>query len=506
MFGALRFNSVTKDVEHVELERADGFEARGYSRTACNECRTRKLKCSGDKDGCQRCRAVSITCIYQPNTDKSLDKFHRQFAQSSTNLTSSSPEKRVEREQDTRPASRQKPRDHTQSSKIPNTGSEGNAPQIQGPSAAPITPVEVSWTLSSLPDASDIDWAFPSGDAQHMMDVDENSSFADNIPRTPTLSSCTSPTYENLPHEVPNIQMNLKEGSQKVSESWDPIISSASVTDSPGKDPWFVPGLSYLDGPQAHGSPADVFAALNMTSRPSTSELPSITKSPNARLSDLPGSYDTGNPCQCVTVMLNILENIGVRGLGGDAQETGARLDDILSSLARGMKVMEQVLVCSRCNACAENGMLLATIAQQLGTTASSVTACLPSEENPCEQHEGTRWRRNRGVSTHGSRSSVSRTVNSNESMVNSSNDGQTSNDSDLLEGAIFFGRYKIHSPDIRLQIMYHALLLHIGQLRDILTRLKDKVVLNSGARKILIHEEIKLGNLWEIFHSKVSY
>ncbi len=46
MFGTFRYNSGTKEVEHVELERADGFEARGYSRTACNECRTRKVNTS----------------------------------------------------------------------------------------------------------------------------------------------------------------------------------------------------------------------------------------------------------------------------------------------------------------------------------------------------------------------------------------------------------------------------------------------------------------------------
>ncbi|KAI1743154.1 hypothetical protein F4680DRAFT_409315 [Xylaria scruposa] len=64
MFGTLRYNSVTKGHEHVELTGPSGVEARGYTSRACQACRLRKLKCSGDADGCERCKTMMLTCTY----------------------------------------------------------------------------------------------------------------------------------------------------------------------------------------------------------------------------------------------------------------------------------------------------------------------------------------------------------------------------------------------------------------------------------------------------------
>lgn len=43
MFGTYRFNHETNEQEHVTLSRADGMEARGYTRTACQWCRAQKV-------------------------------------------------------------------------------------------------------------------------------------------------------------------------------------------------------------------------------------------------------------------------------------------------------------------------------------------------------------------------------------------------------------------------------------------------------------------------------
>lgn len=49
--------------------------------------------------------------------------------------------------------------------------------------------------------------------------------------------------------------------------------------------------------------------------------------------------------------------------------------------------------------------------------------------------------------------------------LDSSNNDDLARSTSNLFEGTIFFGRYKVDSPEIRLQLVYHALLLHISQL-----------------------------------------
>jgi len=47
---------------------ADLSESSGVSKVlnACDECRTRKLKCSGEPTGCLRCRIDALTCKYSP--------------------------------------------------------------------------------------------------------------------------------------------------------------------------------------------------------------------------------------------------------------------------------------------------------------------------------------------------------------------------------------------------------------------------------------------------------
>lgn len=48
-------------------ERRDGFDpasGRTLSVRACNHCRVKKLKCTGNRSGCQRCKDLSRTCSY----------------------------------------------------------------------------------------------------------------------------------------------------------------------------------------------------------------------------------------------------------------------------------------------------------------------------------------------------------------------------------------------------------------------------------------------------------
>lgn len=336
---------------------------------------------------------------------------------------------------------------------------------------------------------------------------------------------------KSIPRQVPSAQLHQTVGSQRGSQPWDSVINLASIIDPPippGKHSWPASGPSHLHASRMHSSPAIAFVAPNMTSVSSTPGLPSFSRSPSARSSEPPRGSDTGSKCQCVTMMLKILENMSVQGLGTDGQDTGAGLDVILSSLARGTNMTEQVLACGQCNACTENGMLLATIEQQLGTTAASVTTCLPSQvEHPYESHGCTRHerRQNRRFSTQegGARSTDVRRRTTTIDTSNNNNDvddhhtatarshpyphprPRTTSDLLLREGTIFFGRYKVDSPEIRLQLVYHALLLHISQLQEILVRIKDRVGSNRGARKLLVNTELEVRKLWDIFHSKVS-
>ena len=581
MFGTLRFNSDTKAVEHVELERADGFEARGYSRTACNECRIRKvnmaccrlasnanqvdisqLKCSGDENGCQRCRAISTTCVYQSNADKSTCRRRRQSTQSSTrSISLSSPDNGLEVEQTTESNSYHQSGDRTHSTDIPDIDVVGGGPrtqtQTQTPCTPPVSPVDLSWALSPLSEAPDLYWDFSSGDFQPMMDIGQSSSTINNMPRASTFSPGTSLNHKSLPqspdvdHEVAGISYVLDASQQsdqilhqldqslisssstvaarmrnssysplsmsrqgkksfprevsrtqlhqavsprRGSQSRGSVINSASTMDPPappGEHSWPTSGPSRM-----HSSPANAFIVPNVASTSSMSGLSLSPGSTSVQSGEPPGSSDAGSACHCVTTMLKILETMGAQGLGTDAKDTGAGFDVMLSSLTRGMNLTEQVLACDQCNACAENGMLLATITQQLSSTAASVTTHLPSQEHPFESQEGTHRGQDRRFSTQGAQLS----------NVRSSNDDYTRMTSDLLEGKIFFGRYRVDSPEIRLRLTYYALLLHVDRLQEILVRIKERVGSNRGAWKLVVNTGLEVGKLRDIFRSKISH
>lgn len=68
MFGTLQFNH-SANAGPTFVERADGaaFSALGNNvlqHTACDQCRQKKLRCTGRKTGCERCKACSTECTY----------------------------------------------------------------------------------------------------------------------------------------------------------------------------------------------------------------------------------------------------------------------------------------------------------------------------------------------------------------------------------------------------------------------------------------------------------
>ncbi|KAF4439088.1 hypothetical protein FACUT_4442 [Fusarium acutatum] len=68
MFGTLQFNH-SANTGPTFVERADGaaFSALGNNvlqHTACDQCRQKKLRCTGRKTGCERCKACSTECTY----------------------------------------------------------------------------------------------------------------------------------------------------------------------------------------------------------------------------------------------------------------------------------------------------------------------------------------------------------------------------------------------------------------------------------------------------------
>ncbi|KAM4060727.1 fungal zn(2)-Cys(6) binuclear cluster domain-containing protein [Hirsutella rhossiliensis] len=63
MFGTWKYDPETDEVQN--LRRAyDPITARSSQHQACNRCHEKKLKCSGDKNGCDRCASSGHVCVY----------------------------------------------------------------------------------------------------------------------------------------------------------------------------------------------------------------------------------------------------------------------------------------------------------------------------------------------------------------------------------------------------------------------------------------------------------
>lgn len=104
-------------------------------------------------------------------------------------------------------------------------------------------------------------------------------------------------------------------------------------------------------------------------------------------------------------------------------------VDMLLMCLGQGTKRCSEVLAYTHCNVCASNALLTATIAQQLCQMANKVAVLL-----------------NRDY------------------------------DRALEEGAIYFGRYRIELPKMRLQLVYNVVRLHLTDLQTLLKTIKERI------------------------------
>ncbi|KAL6855666.1 hypothetical protein J3F83DRAFT_753875 [Trichoderma novae-zelandiae] len=71
MFYTISYKNNSAEEESVSrLASNHTFGEYRQSRLACVECRARKVKCSGDVTGCQRCQGTGITCVFPERTKR----------------------------------------------------------------------------------------------------------------------------------------------------------------------------------------------------------------------------------------------------------------------------------------------------------------------------------------------------------------------------------------------------------------------------------------------------
>ncbi|KAK1243326.1 hypothetical protein MKX07_003954 [Trichoderma sp. CBMAI-0711] len=71
MFYTISYKNTSAEAESVsKLASNHTFGEYRQSRLACVECRARKVKCSGEVTGCQRCQGTGTTCVFPERTKR----------------------------------------------------------------------------------------------------------------------------------------------------------------------------------------------------------------------------------------------------------------------------------------------------------------------------------------------------------------------------------------------------------------------------------------------------
>ncbi|KAM5434829.1 hypothetical protein McanMca71_002382 [Microsporum canis] len=443
MFGTIRYDKDTNSREHVELQRASGFEARGYTPVACDRCRSRKvsgstsplltlqsrsiighkqfynssprknteeylltclqLKCSGDKDGCEKCQAASVTCTYRDvSSTKDSRKMSKRVRAPNNQLPTPSP-------------------------------CQGSCSNQQQPLSTEMDQEPAQSTSESEP----LNWPYSSSEE-----------FTE-LPNT-WMSSILpiQPTSPAMMDDHATLRLDTSSGMHGLPESNHSSTDAENIFDA------------VLDTQTA-------YRYTNIPSQPA--RLNENTQERRAGWSSLPGgnlpsalgaNRSASSKCDCLRDVARFLEVIGV-------ESTETRADMLLKCVDRGMQVCREALRCSDCSVRGDNGMFLAVVLQQLVTltrTASDKLLAWNQEQRNCQGSSG---------GTH--------------------------------IPIVCIDQYRIEIPDFKVSLILHVALLHFFGLQGLANGIKHNLRPNSFAERLVTDCESSIVDTITMIQDKAS-
>ncbi|KUI72653.1 hypothetical protein VM1G_08242 [Cytospora mali] len=480
MFGTFRYNDSMNEAEYVELSPNSGVDARGYTLVACNLCRARKLKCSGDRNGCDRCLASSSNCTYPPSRDG-------YWAGRSTGASK-------QRRRQSIPASSSSTNDNDQALSTaqrgrPNGPSRGTNGRRHGPEPRD----------------------FETGEGrQHQRANGRNR----DRPQTPPSATSVSAPGGSSSRLTPTTDA-------PPSTSWSSdLFDFNDFTDTNGDSPNFMAQLEGLGGLDRTNSIADsslVNAIFNMTPEP----LPPLTQPPDLpapsirsasvsvpedplgltsqksrprppQASPPPRTSSTGgdgtggcSSCKCLPDLAGILERLGRYRLGEGKPKAANNLDCLLFCLGTGVSTCKKVLSCARCDACQEHSILIATIAQQLTHVCNDLCACILVHQHKAKTASSSSTNNN---NNNNNNNTTAPSPSSSPSSLPSGAAAAGGEDEEeaLVDGEISFGRYQIQGVEMRLRLVQNLMALHMTDLMALLGQLWQRMGHVQGASGML--------------------
>ncbi|KAK9774989.1 putative Zn(2)-C6 fungal-type domain-containing protein [Seiridium cardinale] len=409
MFGAFRVNASNKDNEFVDLSTVSGVDARGYTLVACDSCRSRKLKCNGDRVCCERCEATSGACTY------------------TTNSSNGSAQKRSRRS--------------------PNY-LLGDAARQNLAHSRPNVDAGNSETSSAT---------FQSQDGHRTQEHSTSSTVSSSM-LTPTITPGVQSIWSSISNNFDDFLLEPPEDSETspgaLFDRFDRAMLAAELNAGENTCTQNTAQLPSQFAQKRHVSSATTRFPVPLAQRGDDSiQLDKMetdyAQAPNPMAGLLLADSDKQFPsatgqyvqCRCLNVMAHLLEQYGVQ-----VPEVETGLDTRLMSLRSAVDKCDQVLACKQCTASSDNSMLLALVAQQLGTISHNIG------QSAVDHDQGTE-----------------------ECDTASGMAGFPYQDM-LQPWTISFGRYIVQMHEMRLSLIHHIIVLHLTDVHSLMNRVLDRM------------------------------
>ncbi|KAH7080823.1 hypothetical protein FB567DRAFT_531829 [Paraphoma chrysanthemicola] len=440
------FGTLVSDLQREEpltfVENTDPTSAlrrnrRDKPHSSCELCRARKIRCSGQPSGCDRCIAISVECRYR-------DRISRRRRQTSS--AGSNP-----------PASDKK--------------QQGEKPHIVGS-----TPNGRAEFQENGKEGLD-DWSM---DINDLLDPMFSTQLGSPNNSTDMVSEITWETILN------------KEDSGLGPESVEFGTSNGSIPSCSSFEQLLAPSLDFrsvsssndkleVESLQLHGQRSD--PALNeahQQPRNSTSQRPSpITemKSTTVLLQSATGILSANDQCRCRKLTATLFEELCAES----ANSSQAAMDVLLRYFRGALAHCTAILDCDRCSASASdssNNMLLAMAGQYMSTICERIAMCYAHIRRQSEERQRSisvplEWGNDIGFINSGSLHGL--------------------DDSSAADGDMWFSTYRIESSQERMQVLRCIVTVQLSEFTRVTERLKSRASSRSGYLVLLADMEKRI-------------
>ncbi|KAK3987242.1 hypothetical protein QBC44DRAFT_383326 [Cladorrhinum sp. PSN332] len=380
MFGTLH---VTDDVrkpvplqfvETRDLSSALSRNSRDRPHISCEFCRARKVRCSGEPSGCNRCQAVGVECRYPPREPRrKAAQGHRKM--SGDDQTTSKNGKPQQPQRDQTPAQEQE-----------NAFPRYSEPNEAGPLLSAMSPqmleqemMESEYPYQNPSDGGfDINLASRCGGEQSVKDGLDEWLDLNHILDTSLPSS--SGGADNLGYfDTTMIDPGLMDDSM---ERGDLLISGTANALYPL--PQLEAARSESSGSTASKTNTSTSTRSSNRSRRSTLGTSSSYTNYSQHRSRSPVSFSSspsrthvsrssrGLSCRCLQLSACLVEELGAKAAASDRAGMDVLLGDLRGALAQCATILD----CERCVTARENNMLLAMAAKYMSTMCECVAVC----------------------------------------------------------------------------------------------------------------------------------